>query len=63
MFQINYMSENLRAKVSSSFEFFAVAKFELVLVIKSLSRKNKSILNFLGEAKYKRYPIFKLFIT
>ena len=39
MFQINYMSENLPANVSSSFEFFAVAKFELVLVIKSLSRK------------------------
>ena len=57
------MSENLRAKVSSSFEFFAVAKFGLVLVTKSLSRKNKSILNFLGEAKYKRYHIFKLFIT
>ena len=55
---INYISENLRVKVSSSFDFFVVVKFELDL--KSLPGKKISTLTFLGKAKYKHYHMFRL---
>ena len=55
MFGINCISENLRAKVSSSFKIFCCCKIQINLIVIIITQKKISVLTILGELKYKHF--------